>query len=62
MVSAGIVFNMGVILQTASTAQPMPIAIRLCAGLGVGFISAMTSLYQSCTAPRWRRCAVVGAN
>ena len=52
MVSAGIVFNLGVILQTASTAQPMFIAGRFFAGLGVGLISALVPLYQSETAPK----------
>ncbi|KAF2163501.1 hypothetical protein M409DRAFT_68432 [Zasmidium cellare ATCC 36951] len=58
---AGIVFNLGVILQTAATAQPMFIAGRFFAGLGVGLISAMVPLYQSETAPKWIRGAVVGA-
>ena len=47
MFAAGIVFNLGVILQTASTAQPMFIAGRFFAGLGVGLLSAMVPLYQS---------------
>ena len=47
MFSCGIVFNLGVILQTASTRQPMFIAGRFFAGLGVGLISAMVPLYQS---------------
>lgn len=42
MAAAGIVFNLGVILQTASAAQPMFIAGRFFAGLGVGLISAMS--------------------
>lgn len=42
MASAGIVFNLGVILQTASTAQPMFIAGRFFAGLGVGLVSAIS--------------------
>lgn len=45
MVSAGIVFNLGVILQTISTRQPMFIAGRFFAGLGVGLISAMVYVY-----------------
>ena len=61
MASAGIVFNLGVILQTASTAQPMFIAGRFFAGLGVGLISAMVPLYQSETSPKWIRGTVVGA-
>jgi MFS transporter, SP family, sugar:H+ symporter len=42
MFSAGIVFNFGVILQTASTSQPMFIAGRFFAGYGVGLISALS--------------------
>jgi MFS family permease len=41
MFSCGIVFNLGVILQTASTSQPLLIAGRFFAGLGVGLLSAM---------------------
>ncbi|KAK3074176.1 Plasma membrane low glucose sensor [Teratosphaeriaceae sp. CCFEE 6253] len=58
--SCGIVFNLGVILQTASTAQPMFIAGRFFAGLGVGLVSAQIPLYQSETAPAWIRGAIVG--
>lgn len=61
MMSAGIVFNLGVILQTAATAQPMFIAGRFFAGLGVGLISALVPLYQSETAPKWIRGSIVGA-
>ena len=46
IVSTAVVFNLGVILQTAATEQPMFIAGRFFAGLGVGLISAMSkSLY-----------------
>lgn len=55
------VFNLGVILQTASTARPMFIAGRFFAGLGVGLISAMIPMYQSETAPKWIRGTIVGA-
>ncbi|KAK3717741.1 Plasma membrane low glucose sensor [Vermiconidia calcicola] len=61
MFSAGIVFNLGVILQTASTAIPMFVAGRFFAGLGVGLISALVPLYQSETSPKWIRGTVVGA-
>lgn len=40
--SAGVVFNLGVILQTASTAIPMFTAGRFFAGFGVGLISALS--------------------
>jgi MFS family permease len=51
MASAGIVFNFGVILQTAATTQPLFIAGRFFAGYGVGLISAL-SKYCSITAFR----------
>ncbi|KAL1303110.1 hypothetical protein AAFC00_006548 [Neodothiora populina] len=60
ILSTAIVFNVGVILQTAATAQPMFIAGRFFAGLGVGLISAMIPLYQSETAPKWIRGTIVG--
>lgn len=58
--SCAVVFNLGVILQTAATKQPMFIAGRFFAGLGVGLISAQVPLYQSETAPKWIRGAIVG--
>jgi MFS transporter, SP family, sugar:H+ symporter len=42
MTAAGIVFNLGVILQTAATSRPLFIAGRFFAGLGVGLVSAMS--------------------
>jgi SP family sugar:H+ symporter-like MFS transporter len=59
--SAGVVFNLGVILQTASTTQPLFIAGRFFAGYGVGLISALIPMYQSETAPKWIRGTIVGA-
>ncbi|KAF2012811.1 glucose transporter-like protein [Aaosphaeria arxii CBS 175.79] len=59
--STGLVFNLGVILQTASTSQPMFIAGRFFAGLGVGLVSALIPMYQSETAPKWIRGTIVGA-
>ncbi|KAJ4366934.1 Plasma membrane low glucose sensor [Neocucurbitaria cava] len=61
MVSTGIVFNVGVIMQTASTSQPLFIAGRFFAGYGVGLVSALIPMYQSETAPRWIRGTIVGA-
>jgi len=55
-----LVFTFGVILQTASTAIPLFVAGRFFAGLGVGLVSALIPLYQSETAPKWIRGAVVG--
>jgi len=60
IVSAGIVFNLGVIMQTASTTQSLFVAGRFFAGLGVGLVSAMIPMYQSETAPRWIRGTIVG--
>lgn len=40
--SAGVVFNLGVILQTAATEIPMFTAGRFFAGFGVGLISALS--------------------
>ncbi|EKG09814.1 Sugar/inositol transporter [Macrophomina phaseolina MS6] len=61
MFSSMVVFNLGVILQTAATAQPMFIAGRFFAGFGVGLISAMIPMYQSETSPKWIRGTIVGA-
>ncbi|GFP54473.1 hypothetical protein ACSS6W_002276 [Trichoderma asperelloides] len=55
------VFNLGVVLQTVSTAIPLFLAGRFFAGFGVGLISALIPLYQSETAPKWIRGAIVGA-
>jgi SP family sugar:H+ symporter-like MFS transporter len=42
IVSTGVVFNLGVILQTAATEQPLFIAGRFFAGYGVGLVSALS--------------------
>ena len=47
MISSGLVFNFGVILQTASTSQPLFIAGRFFAGLGVGLVSALSKSAHS---------------
>lgn len=44
ILSTSIVFNLGVILQTAATDQPLFIAGRFFAGYGVGLVSAMSEL------------------
>lgn len=61
VVSAGIVFVLGVILQTAAEAIPTFVAGRFFAGFGVGLISALVPLYQSETAPKWIRGTIVGS-
>ena len=47
ILSAGIPFNLGVILQVAATAQPMFIAGRFFAGLGVGLVSVQGTFWRS---------------
>jgi MFS transporter, SP family, sugar:H+ symporter len=54
------VFTVGVVLQTAATRIPLFVAGRFFAGLGVGLLSATIPLYQSETAPKWIRGAIVG--
>jgi MFS transporter, SP family, sugar:H+ symporter len=61
ILSTAVVFNLGVILQTIATSQPLFIAGRFFAGYGVGLISAMIPLYQSETAPKWIRGTIVGS-
>lgn len=61
LVASCVVFCLGVILQTAATAIGMFVAGRFFAGYGVGMISATIPLYQSETAPKWIRGAIVGA-
>lgn len=61
LIASSWVFNLGVIFQTAATALPLFLAGRFFAGLGVGLISALIPLYQSETAPKWIRGAIVGA-
>ncbi|OGE46667.1 hypothetical protein PENARI_c103G01247 [Penicillium arizonense] len=60
IISVMLPFNLGVALQTAATAQPLFIAGRFFAGLGVGLVSAQVPMYQSETLPKWIRGAVVG--
>jgi len=59
MIAAGIVFNLGVISQTAATSQPLFISGRFSAGLGVGLISAISKLVQArvCFGPPARESA-----
>ncbi|EEP79151.1 hypothetical protein UREG_03997 [Uncinocarpus reesii 1704] len=53
------IFNVGVVLQTASTELGLLVAGRLIAGFGVGFVSAIIILYMSEIAPRKVRGAIV---
>lgn len=61
LIGSTLVFTLGVIFQTAATALPLFLAGRFFAGFGVGLISALIPLYQSETAPKWIRGAIVGA-
>jgi sugar porter (SP) family MFS transporter len=54
-----VIFCVGVILQTASTAFQLLVAGRLIAGFGVGFVSAIIILYMSEIAPKRVRGAIV---
>lgn len=59
IISTLIVFNLGIILQTAATGIPLLCAGRAIAGLGVGLVSAVVPLYISETTPKWIRGAIV---
>ncbi|KAJ1593890.1 hypothetical protein NDA11_006245 [Ustilago hordei] len=54
-----VVFCVGVIMQMATTDLGVFIGGRVIAGLGVGILSTIVPMYQSETAPRWIRGAVV---
>lgn len=59
IISTLIVFNLGIILQTASTNIALLCVGRAIAGGGVGLVSAVIPLYQAETVPKWIRGAVV---
>lgn len=61
LVASSLVFILGVVLQTIAVRLPLFIAGRFFAGFGVGILSAVVPLYQSETAPKWIRGAIVGA-
>ncbi|KAH6874016.1 general substrate transporter [Thelonectria olida] len=61
LIASSWVFNFGVILQVVAVSIPLFLAGRFFAGFGVGLISALIPLYQSETAPKWIRGAIVGA-
>ncbi|EPQ30764.1 uncharacterized protein PFL1_01665 [Pseudozyma flocculosa PF-1] len=54
-----IIFNIGVVLQLATTNLDAFIVGRVVAGLGVGILSTIVPMYQSEVAPRWIRGTVV---
>ncbi|KAF9887933.1 hypothetical protein FE257_009455 [Aspergillus nanangensis] len=59
IIAGCVVFIIGVILQTASSALALLVVGRLIAGFGVGFVSAIIILYMSEIAPRKVRGAIV---
>ncbi|KAF4570079.1 hypothetical protein EYR40_009065 [Pleurotus pulmonarius] len=59
IVSACLVFSVGVAMQTAATAIPLFVVGRVFAGLGVGLVSCLIPMYQSECSPKWIRGAVV---
>ncbi|QRG40965.1 hypothetical protein FDK38_005459 [Candidozyma auris] len=59
ILSSLVVFNVGVVLQTAATNIPLLCVGRAIAGGGVGLISSTIPLYQSEAAPKWIRGAIV---
>ncbi|OWB57513.1 hypothetical protein B5S28_g3462 [[Candida] boidinii] len=59
VISGCIIFIIGVILQTASSAIALLVVGRLIAGFGIGFVSAVIILYMSEIAPRKVRGALV---
>ncbi|CDR46208.1 CYFA0S22e01266g1_1 [Cyberlindnera fabianii] len=58
IIATAVVFNFGIILQTATTGIPLLVAGRAFAGLGVGLVSAVIPMYQAECVPRWIRGAV----
>lgn len=61
IVSTLVVFNFGVILQTAATAIPLLCAGRAIGGFGVGLISSCVPLYQAECTPKWIRGALIAS-
>jgi len=60
LISACLVFTVGVVLQTIAGEQNLFVAGRALAGFGVGILSAIVPLYQSESAPKWIRGTIVG--
>lgn len=56
-----VVFNVGVVLQTASAGINLLCAGRVIGGLGVGLISSCVPLYQAECTPKWIRGALIAA-
>ncbi|KAG8745651.1 hypothetical protein FRC10_007348 [Ceratobasidium sp. 414] len=59
LISACLVFSLGVALQTGTTGVAVFVVGRVFAGLGVGMVSCLVPMYQSECSPKWIRGAVV---
>lgn len=59
--AAIVIFSVGVLVQAVAHALGVFALGRVFAGAGVGLISALVPLYQSETAPRWIRGAIITA-
>lgn len=59
ILSAGIIFNIGNILQISSTEIALLSVGRLVLGVAVGILSAIVPLYQAEASPKWVRGSVV---
>ncbi|KAL6451534.1 ecdD Major facilitator-type transporter ecdD [Candida maltosa Xu316] len=59
ILSTLVIFNLGVVLQTAASEKKLLIAGRCIAGLGVGLISSVVPTYISETVPKYVRGAII---
>lgn len=59
IISSGIIFNVGNVLQIASTEITLLCIGRFVSGLAVGILSAIVPLYQAEASPKWVRGSVV---
>jgi SP family sugar:H+ symporter-like MFS transporter len=59
LISACLIFSIGVAFQVAASALPLFVVGRVVAGLGVGIVSCLVPMYQSECSPKWIRGAVV---
>ena len=59
ILSAAFIFNLGNILQTASSTVALLCIGRAISGVGIGMLSAVVPLYQAEASPKWVRGSVV---
>ncbi|EGW31414.1 uncharacterized protein SPAPADRAFT_51431 [Spathaspora passalidarum NRRL Y-27907] len=59
ILSSTLVFNVGNVLQIASTELPLLAAGRFISGISVGILSAIVPLYQAEASPKWVRGSIV---